>query len=573
MSPSKCSLQEDLYYGPLIDTDVRKILKSGYLLDEDLECLLNEFVSIDSPPPQSYNVPSKLLLSLSTVLISGILSKKYSPWVLPPSLLTTTIVAGYEVRRHLTKSKQARLIDTLIEVIQKKLKLHSHIIRYLRVRGDAMKNEISADALTNRKMNAFMHRFSESQVSYFRVLLGHLQTISFFSDQLSEDCVQLGSLEFSDRSIENSLEYSIFTNDLQILLHSKLLSYIGLVLCSKSSKLTRSTIEVFLNKRIPQIIDFIQQSYNETKKEFDHIRTSATQYAEYKQKSKSDKRFVHSKLANALVDAVNNISIILEKSQGILERIDDDNDKTLESAIQDLRAHSLATYESIDLICRLYGIVTHSQPEKVRGPPRSSVINKTDEEKISTIHYDDIVEPREEKYVLYLEKDDNVTVDEDSRDNLEERSGAYLSLMLKELQKSLKQHQRFIEARKRRSSDGTSDEEVHNEPEPILRFRLETVEIHEAPKERPRRSASPDNRDVKPPVPLPRSGMKTTEDADHSSAKAMPPPPPLPNFNLGGADEASEGYGTKSMLEKIVSLSKQRNVKEEVFVISDSDSD
>nr|CAH7757092.1 unnamed protein product [Callosobruchus chinensis] len=576
MTPSKCSIQEDPYYGPLIDTYVRKILKSGYLLDEDLECLLNEFASIDCPVPKTYNISSKILFSLSTVVISGILAKKYSPWIILPSLFTTTMVAGYEVRRYITESKQSRLIDTLLEVIQKKLKLHCHLIRYLKVRSDAMKNEISADTLPNRKMNAFMHTFSESQVSYFRVLLGHLQTVSFFCNQLSEDCAQLDCLDFSGRSIDNSLEYCIFVNDLQILLHSKLLSYIGLVLCSKSSKLTKNTIEIFLNKRIPQIIEFVQQNYYQTKKEFDHIRTSATQYAEYKQKSKDDNKFVHSKLANALVDAVNNISIILEKSQGILERMDDDNDRALETSIKDLRAHSLATYESIDLICRLYGIVANSQPEKVRGPPRSSINNKTDEEKISTIRYDDIMEPREEKYVLYLDRDDNVSVTEDTRDNMEERSGAYLSLMLKELQKSLKQHQRFIEARKRRSSDETSDEEEHTEPEVIPRFRLETAEIHEAPKEKPGRSASPDSpqiRDVKPPVALPRSGVKMTEDPDDSSVKVMPQPPPLPSFDLGGDDEANEGHGHKSMLEKIVSLSKQRNVKEEVFVISDSDSD
>ncbi|CAH1991405.1 unnamed protein product [Acanthoscelides obtectus] len=64
MARPKVKLNEDPYYGPLINDYITKIIKSGFLLDEDMECILDEFTSIDPPPSQRHEIPKKTATQL-----------------------------------------------------------------------------------------------------------------------------------------------------------------------------------------------------------------------------------------------------------------------------------------------------------------------------------------------------------------------------------------------------------------------------------------------------------------------------------------------------------------------------
>ncbi|CAH1991406.1 unnamed protein product [Acanthoscelides obtectus] len=436
-----------------------------------------------------------------------------------------------------------------------------------------MKNQTFTDMLPGRKLRDFVDTFHENQGTYIKALLKHIQTISFFCDEISEDYAQIEDLDLSKQTADNDLQYYLYVNNLQILLHSKVLSYVGVTLGSKYTKLSKDTVEVFLNKRIPRIIELILRNYNETKKAFDRLKRSAMYYAEYKERPRSENKYLHSKLKSALTDAVNNISILLDKSQIILDRLGDGAINALEDSMKDLRAHSLATHESIDLLCRLHGIVTNAQPASDAEPPKHLTVNKTYEERIcGNIRYDDIVQPEEGRYMIYVDKDPEEEISRTARNDVDETVGAFCRLTLEELRRSLMQNGTFMEARKRRFSNESSEEfNADSPPKPELspRFDLETTDVHEEPEAK---SSSVNNEDVysgKPPVPLPRSAMKATRYLDQFFMKDMPPPPPMPTFNLGRGYEEHGGYGNKSMLEEIMTLSKQRDVKEEVFVVSD----
>ncbi|KAJ8920300.1 hypothetical protein NQ315_011961 [Exocentrus adspersus] len=552
------SLTSDEYYGPLIDSYTKSILKSGLLLDEDLEALLSISQFRTFSEKTSYKPSLSLLASIIALFSSSLLAKKLNtPLLAAPALVATASLALLEFKNQRNKQENKEVVDRLLGILSKIQKLNVNVMRYMKTRRDVekTKNESPLPFYYNKNVEEFMQAFSKNSSHVIEFLVHNLRSLSVYSAELQEDFKMLQELEFCDifsdtdlGDTEKCLSFIQKTHDVNVLLFSKLLSYLGVVLNSKNMR--ESDMKTIINQTLPKTVKTLQHYSSVTKKHFVAFRQSAKSKSEMKQQSEGSKRKnISNKLEATLISSVNNLSLILEKSQCVLERLEtSENDTNLPeigNAILDLRNHTFATYESLDLLCRLYGILSNSnlnQPpgNKIENRPKTSPTSET----LPKICYDDDTLPIEENFELYIDKDEFEEIQQPSKH--EEESNAYLSLMLQELKQSLKQHERFIAAKNKRGS--VEEEEIRLERkkckgESPPRFNLKALEDH------------------------------LEEGVSRRVDMPAPPPPPLPAFNLGDLERESGQANARSMLENIRTLSSQRDVREEVFGNSDEDSD
>ncbi|KAJ8930102.1 hypothetical protein NQ314_017147 [Rhamnusium bicolor] len=560
-------VEDHEYYGQLIESYTRSILKSGLLLDEDLEALLSIFKFRNLPEQSKYRPSLSLFAGFISMLASSYIAKKYQlPLVVIPSLIFTLKAVTSEVKSVKRRKNNREIINKLIEVINKVHKLNISIIRYMKVRVDLGKTkEQEFQTLHNRSVAEFLDTLSRND-SLFQFLIDNLKSISMYSDALFDDCQSLEDLKpmtilqaENVNNIENCLALTQKRQDLHVLFASKLLSYIGIIFHTKTSNLGEKDLNSLINERLPNIVRNLQEHHEFVKRHFVSLRQSVRKKTEYKlQARRASRKQIATRLQDSLVYSVNNLSVILEKSQNVLDRIEN-GDEEIGNAIVDLKNHTFATYESLDILCKLYGILSNSTNDKQNDRKITNSV-KADyilEEKFPTVNYDDSIEPLEEKFELYIgEENDAKECPTTNYD--EEQSGAYLSLMLQELKQSLKQHQRFIDAKNKRGSE--DDEEMDRIPVVKLKksppkFNLKALRDECEQGDIPELPHLVDIGEPVVPLELP-----------------MPPPPPLPSFSLNNLEEETGRVNARSMLDNIIALSSQRNAQEDVFGDSDVES-
>lgn len=536
-------------------------------MDEDLEVLLSISKFRHFPERSGCKPSLSLLASIISALASPFLAKKLRMpllAVLPVTVSLYFIITEYRNRK--TKQDDGKIVDKLLEILIKIQKLTKNITRYMTTRCDLGKKDKNPLALHGRNVEEFMDVFLRSSCNMLQFLVGNLKHFTIYCSELEEDFIIMEHLNCSNilsggnlGNIEDCLTYTQKIYDINVLLFSKLLTYIGILL--NSQVLREDNCRVLLNETLPKIQIILQQHHDKTKKLFLTLRHSANRKTEIQLQSEVGKRKqISSKLEATLISSVNNLSIIMEKSQNILDTLESGNEKNskeISRALVDLKNHTFATYESLDLLCRLYGILSNSNiPPPQQAARKATKINTTSCETTPTVNYDDHTEPIDEKFELYIGVEESTN--EAPVTQYEDHSNAYLGLMLQELRQSLKQHERFIAAKNKRGDEDEAE--------------IETQQGHSEKEKR----QSPPKFNLNQ---LRNEPDVEKQDATDETAKTevvpnlpAPPPPPLPSFRLDSLEEETGQVNARSMLENIRVLSGQRNVQEEVFGDSD-DSD
>nr|XP_023021687.1 uncharacterized protein LOC111510061 isoform X2 [Leptinotarsa decemlineata] len=556
-------LQKHHQFTGLIDVYMKNILESGVLLDEDLEILLGTYkVNNNNPPIKNVKTSLNLTASVISLLFSLTLVKKLqTKLIVIPSILFTITTAALELKGARDEKNRLNLMNDLVNMMKKNHSLDVSIIRYMKTRLEVERK--CPSKFHSREIHDFFEVASQDERNYFHFFMNTFGVLATFSDDLTEDfnnikdfCT-LYSEEHDSIDLEKCLDLASKVQDLHIWLSSKLLSYFGVIFCSISQNLNEYSLKKLLNVELPKILNYLQRHYEARKKSFHIFRCSVDKWTDYKsQKRKKPENMISSKLHNTLESVIDNLSIISEKSLNILEMIESnsrDNTVDINMILLDLRNHTFSAYESLDLLCRLYGILSNKNDENFLTKKHIPIEqDETLTRTLPQINHDDWTEPLEENFELYLIDEDIPEVH--PKEVPEDQSGAYLNLMLQELKQSLKQHERFIEAKKKRGSQD-DDDEIDKRPKSPPRFDLTmlnnrkeicAVEENDGAEERVEAIG----------VPLPN--------------KPTPLPPPLPMFDLGDLEEESYGrYNSKTMLDNIKALSGQLGRQEEVFSISE----
>ncbi|XP_018564557.1 uncharacterized protein LOC108905952 [Anoplophora glabripennis] len=564
------SLCDHEYYGPLIDSYIKSILKSGLLLDEDLEVLLSISKFRHFPERNAYRPSLSLLASIISALSAPFLATKLRmPLLVIPPFIASVYFTLIEYKREKRKQDNVGVVDRLLEVIIKLQKFTKNVIRYMKTRYDLGKTDKSSLVLHGKNVGEFMNVFLQTNSNILTFLSNNLNTFTTYSPELQEDFKSLEHLNYSNifesenfYDTEDCLSCTQKVYDINVLIFSKLISYIGILF--NSTTLREHSCSTLINETLHDIVKTLEHYHDTTKKQFLFLRHSSNKKSEIHLQSEMNKRkSISTKLEATLISSVNNLSVILEKSQIVLDKLENKTEKDLPhigNALVDLRNHTFATYESLDLLCRLYGILSNATVNQTaEAANRTSKMNTISSETVPTVSYDDDSEPVDEKFELYIGAEE--PIDEHPKPDYEDHSSAYLSLMLQELKQSLKQHERFIEAKNKRGDE--------DEDEMELETRLSKAQKQSPPKfnlNQLRDNLEQDHALVRSEF------VKENTKSEVVPNLPAPPPPPLPPFCLNDLEQETGQINARSMLENIKVLSSQRNTQEDVFGDSDEDS-
>ncbi|XP_066253199.1 uncharacterized protein [Euwallacea similis] len=507
-------------YGPLLTQHLRAILESGLLLDEDYEVLLNA-CNFKIYPTNSGKSLLGIIAGSMVVIGSTFVAWKYNKPVFGLAPLAATVLFYLERKVLLKRKRQQAIVSCVIKSFQKVRKLNIAITRYFKMRKAGKSTKENENLLvSNENVQEFVKFFLRRNVAYLKGLLGKAALLANSTQEISDDfnaikTIPIGSLSLDQEA--NSEVLSTRIQDVSNFLSSKYLNYLGLTL---SNSLEIETIERVLKEDLPDIQRSLENLHKDIQEEFNNLKFNMTQKLEIDAINKSYfARQFSGKLQQTLIGAVNNLSIIMEKSHVVLRKVEQTEEnsdmKKLEGALKDLRDHAFATYESLDVLCRLYGVLSDStnRASASETHARIKIKDQVDDEDLVKISYEDEEEAMEEDYELFIPAS-AAPAEVKQHERYEDQSGMYLSLMMKELRQALNQHDRFIEARKKR---GIVEEEVIRRPQQELaKFDL---------------SALTASKSV--PIPPPRASKllePSLQLAKNSSVvSSAPPPPPLPN--------------------------------------------
>ncbi|XP_057659174.1 uncharacterized protein LOC130895712 [Diorhabda carinulata] len=545
------------YYEVLADSYVNTILESGLLLDEDLQILFNYYKPNNPLTFPKYKPSSALKLSLTFLLGNLLLIKKLHKAFLLPPIIATGISTYFEIKKYKRRGFQQLLLQDMVDNFKNINNLNNFIKKYIKTRIDVEnKSQNNLFSGYTKQIDIFLKNTLSNEKLYFDKMIKTIGMIVNFSENLVDDFnlfkyfQPLNDLNRFD-NLQDGLDFLNKIKDIHVWLTSKLFSYLSIMFLCPTDQLTDKVYERIIDK-LNSLLNFLKQHYNITKKEFYTLRNIDAKINELK--SIKPKRYISNNLHKTLLSAIDNISVISEKYHTIITEIettDDPPSETLQTALIDLRNHTFAAYESLDLLCRLYGIlITQSTSENNEIPK----VEQHSRDFINVnYHHDDVTYVPEENFELYLEKDYDNAADEPSsyqKDNTE----AYLSLMLQELKQSLGKHERFIEARKRRGSIDVNV--VAEKIETVIpSFNLsalksvKTIDVDES--DQINDVTLKTNSSVSPPPPLP--------------PPPPPPPPRLPITSFNVQDLSMETPQPKSMFDGIKTLSSQLKMKEEIY--------
>uniref|UniRef100_A0AAR5P610 Vezatin n=1 Tax=Dendroctonus ponderosae TaxID=77166 RepID=A0AAR5P610_DENPD len=529
-------------YGALLVQHLKSILESGLLLDEDYEVLLQRCnFQVRSSHPRRR--PWEILAGGVAALVAW----KCRQPIIALSALAATIVSICLQRRDIARRKRRReIIDCVLKSFLKGRKLNAGVVRYLKMRKI---EDFGAH------IQEFLEHFVGLNKEHFALMLKNIDLLVCAQQELQQDFVELQQLDLhslltlDELRGENYHKFAERVNDIATLLTSKYLNYLGLTLCEYLSDPNPSAVERLWDQQLPRVRQQLDQLHTVLQKEFNNLRYNAAQKLEITSVVSSYfGRQLSGKLQQTVMGAINNLSLIMERSRTVLSKVQEIDDlddvKKLETTLSELRCHALDTYESLDVLCRLCGILSQSKPQHVSIPLGSD--NNHGKESLDTVHYDDDTEVVEEDFELFIPAGQEVEPVVITGEG-EDQSSAYLGLMLKELQQSLQQHERFAAARRKRVGPMI---EVHHQVEEreLPKFDLNQLSTKTTPKSTP--------------IPAPRQLTSSEEVVE----KVPPPPPPAPPppFLLPEAAAGDKG-SPKTLLENIRTLSSQLKGREEIF--------
>lgn len=357
------------YFGPLLAQHVRTVLESGLLLDEDYEVLLN-VSNFKIHATKTAVVPYGLIASSLATISSIYVGWKYSqPMVILPSLSATFVCVFLWRKAMLKRKRHINIVSCIVNSFTKLRKLNNSIIRYLKLRKECKEKETLL--AYNENIKEFVKYIVNVYAEFFELCLNEMNFLVSLTEELTEDHetvkeVELKSVLMISDEITDATHELLITRiqDVYTFFTSKYLNYLGITLSKNVRRINIGDLGILLDKKLPSINALLEELYVSVQKEFSNLRYCTSKKLEIDMKNTNSlSRQVSGKLQQTLIGAVNNLSIIMEKSRAVLGKVEEEMEdgkdvKRLESALGDLRDHAFATYESLEVLCKLYGILS-----------------------------------------------------------------------------------------------------------------------------------------------------------------------------------------------------------------------
>ncbi|KAF7269884.1 hypothetical protein GWI33_017089 [Rhynchophorus ferrugineus] len=469
-------------------------------------------------PIKPDEVPLGLIGCLVTAAGSIFLTKRYdTKLALIPAFVAGSALAWTRWSRAERRKLQRDVIERLLMQMVKLQKFNSSVIQYMRTRNE-LKRKTDEELLLiyEKNVEEYVKTSIKENGDFFVDLMEYLNYFSSIDDELSKDYEIIKELNIHDLlQKEKARDHQTITKqiyDLYIFLSSKFLNYLGVSLTQLLLIGNIAEIENILEHRLPRFIT-----------EVESLDTSPYRRA-------------------------------------VLDKVEtEENPSKINAILSDLRAHSLATYESLDILCKLYGILADSdrQEKPPSAPPvvQQALETKTNDEPANN---DDEPKPFEENYELFI-PDGEETREERAEDD--DQAGRYLGLMIRELRQSLKQHDRFKAARELRGikDDDDGEQRVIREKSPP---KFDTKVFKKTNQVAP---------PTPPPPPVLPSVVEKPPPPTVLPPLPPPPPPSLKFYNLIADDDDNDVGNSRTFFDNIRVLSSQINSNEEVFGDDDSD--
>ncbi|CAH0554435.1 unnamed protein product [Brassicogethes aeneus] len=529
------------HYNFLCQHYSKSILESKLMLDEDMEVIQCDYYNENS---SDYSYRPSLFFTVGTTLSLGftILSKRIGFNVLlVPSILFATFTLVYEVSEILRNKRQRSNINNLIDALKNIRYLNNNVAHFVKLRHEIKENGPCKffEAITPQ-VHSLVCFVNKNETEVLHKIKHFLLQLSKLEESLEDD-VSIIHEVILDNDIGCEMESIVLMESLQrlqaiyVLFISKLLSYICIVLNRPVQEYEFK--KLVFNYIVPELLCDIETCHNSIKSKFELVKYSKERVRKnYKDMNKLTNHLAKSmsnRMQQTLVYSTSNLSIILEKSETLLNsmegRTDEDDLSDIAPSIEDLKKHTYSTYETLDILCKFFDVYNSKRTRKHDLESPINLVKKVENSiNLTTIKYDDIIQPNEEEYELEM-KNEEQTVDNFTGEYHDD-NGKCMGLMIQEMKQALKKHQRFIDAKKRR---GSVDEQPKLKPikeseEPIPKFDL-------------------------------NEKVEKIFDAKHSKIPE-PPPFPIPSFI-----DIEEGGKMTSMLDSIKLLSNQIDIKEDYF--------
>lgn len=469
-------LTKDEYYGPILYSCIETILSSGELLEDDFQAILSIYRTDNFCITKKTHIPYSLIASSSSLIPALVVAKKCGSAIyVVPSIFLTAGFGCYSFFERKRRRNHELVIESLIQILKDIQELNKRINKYLierRTHSNKYLREFF-QPFTNTVVE-FVKALSKKQFDLHHLIISNIFSFSEFCDPLKDDCKLLKDYqpstltELLQGGLDNYLKYTNDVINVQQLLNSKMLSYFAIICCCDESMIDKRTLRSFLNYRIPFVVKLLHDYHNYILEMFHSLRRTVIRFSENKlEKRTITKERISGKLRHALDTSVNNLCFVLEKLYNIMdiiERSDGTTDpKKIDQGLIDLRSHTAATYEALDILCKLYGIL--SEPKKIHEiQPKSANEENTEPQKPHRLQFLDEKDPRDliedkEKYELYLKATEKL---DDYSPIYEEASDTYLRLMIKELKQNLYQHEFYVSARERWRDESDEEELPQN---------------------------------------------------------------------------------------------------------------
>lgn len=438
------------------------------MLDEDMEVILNDYY-MESNLLKSQYKPS-ILVTVSGVfsLITSFICKKMdAPVLYIPSLIVASCAIMYKGFEGFKQRQLQKNIVELNEILRDMRNLNGSVSQYIKIRHDVKEHSSNEhfQSITTEVKDLLSYMYKQEMALFIKIK-SVLIDLSKYDAGVAEDVLILNDINLNENfKLENNSTECLFVlqklQAIYILFISKLLSYLCIVLNKRVKNYGFK--RVIFNSVVPEVIKDVKVCIKNIKTNFDKVKYSKEKRRKFKSNAlvKPGGKNIVNRMANTLAFSTTNLSIILEKSETLLNQVQQLKDRDIVKiapSILDLKNHTYATFEALDVLCKFYDVYSNTKITDTENrsfdTATSSIAQSSN---IPSINYDDEYEPKDEEYELEVKSIKEYDDVEYKEVYIEDSGAEYMSLMIQEMKQALSKHKRFVDAKNRRMSLSTTD--------------------------------------------------------------------------------------------------------------------
>ncbi|KAJ3639635.1 hypothetical protein Zmor_002980 [Zophobas morio] len=534
---------------------VEYLLRSGLLLDEDVECILMQYTPDDDYYTNSgISVTQKVLGVISLASATFMAHQKFAISYLTVVASPVIFISLQYLGEVFYRKKQKGDLETLTKMLRNTFKMNRGVVEFYKKRNIT---GAVIEGVTNPYTQPFQHLIKavfEEEVEFITNFRELVPKFGEYVPYLRADYAVLEQIELDQfaphniASIDDCVLYLQKLCDIYVLVVSNILTCLAITACPDAGIKYGYKTDQLLDTIVPKMKTMIIKCYNNVEKKFNDIKFYYVARKQAQEILESPRSAPASRLSLATYDLMSKVSELIEKSRLIYDKMKQDggvNDeselKTMSVYIENLHKETLDYCQSLHLLQKLFefeinksklpNVPALESSSKSTMSPTSGEATVVDASLNSTEPTDD------EEYELFIPVHEILPETSSFDSNEEQELRKYAAVVGQELKQTLKTHSRFVAARKKR---GITDEEPEK-AETVTSIKVE-AQVHEVPT---CGDSSAIISDVPPPPLL---------------SVPPPPPPPLPVVHVDTAAPPDTG---SHFLDIIRALPRQN--EEETF--------